>query len=64
MKRLFVTILWAPAASTLVAQGSSAHVRIDREVLFENPEITGHKSHRMVNTSRSSSRGKTRETCG
>jgi dipeptidyl aminopeptidase/acylaminoacyl peptidase len=42
MKSLFVTILLlAPAASTLVAQGSSAQALIDRELLFGNPEITG-----------------------
>src|SRR3984893_1555062 len=41
-KKLFSTILLlAPLASTLGAQGSSAQVLIDRELLFGNPEITG-----------------------
>ncbi|HEV1285599.1 MAG TPA: hypothetical protein VNU44_09815, partial [Bryobacteraceae bacterium] len=41
-KKLFSTILLlAPLALTLGAQGSSAQVLIDRELLFGNPEITG-----------------------
>ncbi len=42
MKSRFTTISVLTAlASTLAAQGSSAQVLIDRELLFGNPEITG-----------------------